>query len=260
LKNIADLVNYAWHSHRTCLSYDFTVKKSIPILYFGDLEAYSKSQRKIITVGLNPSRQEFPQENPYYRFPLVKTSLSYFDETSFPSFGANEESIQSYLAALNMYFKHKPYEWFNCYEPILQGMNCSYYGEPQENTAIHTDICSPIATDPTWSGLSKTERQSLEVDGIKLWHDLIECVQPDVVIISVAKEHLEKINFQCLSPWQNHEVVARQNPFSIKMRQLKVGLTKSTLVFGQAAQQPFGTVSSVDKKSIGKYIAECLAI
>jgi len=118
MKNLSDLVKYAWHSHRACLSYNFAVEKSIPILYFGDLEAYFKSQRKIITVGLNPSRQEFPQENPYYRFPLVETSLS--------SSGDNEESIRSYLAALNMYFKHKPYEWFNCYEPILQGMNCSY--------------------------------------------------------------------------------------------------------------------------------------
>lgn len=138
-------------------------------------------------------------------------------------------------------------------------MNCSY-SKQLENTAIHTGICSPIATDPTWSGLSKTARQLLEIDGIVLWHDLIECAQPDVVIISIAKEHLEKIKFQWLSPWQNHEVVARQNPFSIEMRQFQVSFKKSTLVFGKAAQQPFGTVSSLNKKGIGKYIAECLAI
>lgn len=35
------------------------VNPSIPILYFGDLDQYLKSPIKIITVGKNPSNNEF---------------------------------------------------------------------------------------------------------------------------------------------------------------------------------------------------------
>ena len=35
----------------------FVVQASIPILYFGDCEAYYQSPIKVVTVGLNPSRK-----------------------------------------------------------------------------------------------------------------------------------------------------------------------------------------------------------
>ena len=51
-------------------------------------------------------------------------------------------------------------------------MQTSYYlGEA--STALHTDICSPVATDPTWSRLSESDRTTLEADGGPLWHALL---------------------------------------------------------------------------------------
>jgi hypothetical protein len=46
----------------------FVIRESLPILFFGDLPAFSKQQKKIINVGLNPSNIEF-QHNasaPYF--------------------------------------------------------------------------------------------------------------------------------------------------------------------------------------------------
>ena len=55
-----------------------------------------------------------------------------------------------YFDALCAYFRADscPYSrWFNAYEPFLNGMGASYYGG-QPSTALHTDICSPVATAP----------------------------------------------------------------------------------------------------------------
>ena len=38
---------------------DIVVNPSLPILYFGDLKAYNESNRKILTVVINPSNNEF---------------------------------------------------------------------------------------------------------------------------------------------------------------------------------------------------------
>ena len=40
---------------------DFVVKPSLPILYFGDMVAYFKSDFKVITAALNPSDAEFKE-------------------------------------------------------------------------------------------------------------------------------------------------------------------------------------------------------
>ena len=41
---------------------------SIPIFFFGDLIKYQRSDLKVITVGLNPSHNEFPTYSRFTRF------------------------------------------------------------------------------------------------------------------------------------------------------------------------------------------------
>ena len=48
-----------------------TVTPAAPILFFGDLAAYRASPLRVLTVGLNPSLHEFPDGNPFQRFPLL---------------------------------------------------------------------------------------------------------------------------------------------------------------------------------------------
>ena len=60
-------------------SQSFVVNPSIPILYFGDEVAYRKSKLKVITVGKNPSLNEFfeqaiGQYNIRNRFPNIYLS------------------------------------------------------------------------------------------------------------------------------------------------------------------------------------------
>jgi len=223
------------------------VRPSIPILFFGDDERYLASPRRVVTVGLNPSRIEFPEADRFERFPAAR------------EIDPEAPALDLYLKALRDYFRERPYNaWFRpAFEPILNGLGASYY-DGATNAALHTDICSPLATDPTWSRL-RAGRGPLSADGIDLWHRLVERLAPDVTLISVARLHLDKIRFAKLDGWQTLHTIQRANPFAVQAIRFRVTPDKPTLlVFGRAANLPFGTVSTRDKRLIGAGVKETL--
>ncbi|MHB1000449.1 MAG: hypothetical protein ACYC27_14515 [Armatimonadota bacterium] len=248
------LVRSAWDIFNQFKHELVVVKPSIPILYFGDSIEYFKSTKRIVTVGLNPSKAEFPPDNPFKRFPEAEC-LSYNDIAS----GEEKHSIK-YLSALNSYFSTEPYgRWFDsAYKHILAGLDTDFYSDTA-NTALHTDLCSPLATDPTWSKLNYNARNMLEPSGIKLWHDLIEFLQPDLVLMSVRESYLEDVNFTKVFDWTVAYTVSRSNPYTIKTAQYKTASGKIVIfVFGRAAQLPFGTINRCIQYDIGVYLKDYL--
>lgn len=242
--NLDELISEAWliyfgQSHNPAI-----VSPSVPILYFGDSRSYFRSEIKVITVGLNPSRVEFPEGDRFYRFPAARGIYPQVIDGGF---------YREYTEALDGYFSISPYRsWFNSFEPLLNGLGASYYsGAP--NTALHTDLCSPLATDPTWSRLTPVQREVLRPEGTALWHRLVEALLPDVIIISVAEGHLDNIHFSRTAGWETIHTVERENPYRVKLVGLDLGAGRRTaLVFGRAANTPFGTVTNADKRRIGE--------
>ena len=204
------------------------VTPAIPILFFGDIEGYRASPFRVATVGLNPSLTEFPPHDPFCRFPLAA------------DVGPGDQG--RYLAALSAYFRTAPYmSWFASFEPLLNGANTSYY-PGETSTALHTDICSPVATDPTWSGLSNAERAALETGGGPLWHQLLEVLRPALVVLSVAKRHLNRIRFEATDDRQVVHTIAhkvdgtrRARPYCIVGRWHQFGKEPSLFIYGPAA-------------------------
>lgn len=227
----------------------FVVRPSIPILYFGDLKAYRASPLRILTVGLNPSRKEFPTDSPFRRFPGGDRLV------------AND--VGALMKVLNGYFRADPYtSWFGSYEPVLNGLDASYYGN-RRSTALHTDLFSPIATDPTWTGLHDEQRAPLKVLGIRLWHDITRLLQPHLVVLSIARKHLRKLDFVFDGPWRPVAELTegksgpRSRPYVVKCRRT-LAPDQPTFAFGPAAQMPFGTVARDDRVAIGRRIREFL--
>jgi hypothetical protein len=247
---IHELAREAWDLYDGAASAAHLVQPSAPILFFGDSEAYKHSERRIVTVGLNPSRLEFPEGEPFARFPAAEHLQR---ATRPPAF------YDKYVKALNEYFRSDPYTaWFDTFEWLLRGFGCSFRPGAR-NTALHTDLCSPLATDPTWSKLSNEQCATLEQGGVTLWHRLIVHLQPQVILISVAGRHLSKIRFAPLSEWHTIHKLERDNPYEFRHRLVHLGSgEQSHLVFGRAAQKPFGTVSNVDKCDIGRLLADRL--
>lgn len=243
---LARSVEQAWEAFDRASGQPSRVTPSVPILFFGDLDAYWTSPLRVVTVGLNPSRHEFPDGDPYRRFPLGGDS--------------GDRELGPYLDAMSAYFVTEPYsDWFNAFEQLLNGVGSSYYAEKAASTALHTDICSPVATDPKWSGLKRTARVALETDGRRLWHELLKVLRPQIAVLSVAKDNLRHIEFVPMSDWETVHVFERKGdgsprsqPYEVRTRWYEIGDEPSLFVFGQAAQTPFGTLHRNKKHETGE--------
>lgn len=245
-----ELVAAAWRAYDAAARLPSRVSPAAPILFFGDLDAYLTSPLRIVTVGLNPSLMEFPVEDPFSRFPLAE--------------GPEGREPGRYLDALSAYYRTDPYRsWFSAFEPLLNGADASYY-DREASTALHTDICSPVATSPTWSGLSDWERSALEAEGGALWHELLEALQPQVVALSIAQRHLERIEFEAApGGWQPIHVFTRtgsgaerSRPYEVRARWYRLGDAPALFVFGPAAQKPFGLLHDSQKRELGPIMLE----
>lgn len=224
----------------------YVVKPSIPILYFGDVHAFQKSNLKIVTVGLNPSHIEFGHD----RFRVT-------DAASLPAFADLEEDLCNY-------FKIRPYTaWFNrSFEALLQALGSSFYGgrypalrappwwAPQRNTALHTDIGTPIATNPTWSKLPPVVTTQLRSEGFELWRDLIIELEPHIILISVAKQNLSllgKLNWRGFSPFPESEI----------RHELQIAdFGKAKIVWGQSQVLPFFHLKQAHMKEAARAILD----
>lgn len=149
-----------------------------PIIWFGDMEAYFRSDIRVVTVGLNPSCEEF--EGNHIRFIIPKE----------PDY-ANGFIYRAY----NGYFHCAPYDrWFRYYERILQCLNCgvSYGGNKlgnpaARNVALHIDFYSSFATMPTWGAFGKEQKAAIKSD---LFSELYDFLKPDIVLFSFAKNDI----------------------------------------------------------------------
>lgn len=241
---LSKLVARSWEAWDNASDAGVSVEGSMPILYFGDLIEYQHSLLRVVTVGLNPSGEEFPFSDRYARFPGPVSAL--------------RGDAYRYIEDLNSYFETNPYYWFDGYWKVLRGLGTSYRTDA-ESTALHTDICSPVATAPTWSYLNGDTKDRLLVDGVPLWHDLIRFLRPHVIVMSVAQEHLARIDFPVVRDWEAlHSVTnkvdgePRRWPYVVKARWQEVEGQPALLVFGTAAQTPFGSISDQDKQQVGE--------
>jgi hypothetical protein len=246
------LIDEAWRLYLQT-SDPCVVRPSIPILYFGDLPQYAASPLKIITVALNPSHHEFPVHDRFARF---RTAAGIAADTLDPI------DRKSYSAALDGYFLDQPYmRWFGWFEHVLLGMGASYRGG-EKNTALHTDLCSPLATDPTWSRLNG-QQDVLALDGMALWHHLVDHLAPDVIVISVRGQYRDQIAFADRQNWQPLVTIQRDDPakrpYQAVMQRATLPSGKETLiVFGPAAQQPFATLTQEARQRVGRQVREVL--
>ena len=224
---------------------EFVVKPSLPILYFGDLVEYEKSIFKILTVGKNPSDNEFK---------LTKDAED-FSYCRFPKWNPDKLNLTE---SLNSYFEDTPLgQWFSSLEPILNGMDSSFYKGKFQNRALHTDICSPLATNPTWSLLSKERQKLLFEEGVVIWKELINELQPDVMLISVPINLFKKIIPESgdllISFGFKKDGTKRKKDYEVFVYNHKLPTGKTTkVIFGQAANTPFGTITNEQKNEIGE--------
>lgn len=242
--------------YRRCLAHlaevqelDFVVRHSLPIPYFGDLKRYLASPLRVLTAALNPSDREFPKDEPRFN---VASGLR------------GPAELETELCA---YFRGNPYcSWFSAFEPVLNGLGASYgdkmAGRDYASTALHVDMCSPIATAPTWSRLSAAQRGKLTRTGRDIFEWLADELKPHVIVASIGWAHLQEWNadFQTGRCWERlveHRTAAKGETLRAPLL-VQVGSISSRkgrpLVFvnASAANKPFGRFTTERKHEAGR--------
>ena len=222
---LASLYARAIEHYRENEGKDWLVPGSIPILYFGNLRRYRSSSIKIVTTGLNPSDAEFRED----RFGREVTA---------------ELRPETLERALSRYFEVSPYvRWFSAFETLLQPLGASFYGEsypgtapswwkPRQNCVLHTDLCSPLATKPTWSKLQDRIQADLRSWGVSLWTDLITALAPKMVIMSVGESLLGELGNL---PWRSFSPF----PEATLQQEMMIAPFKGThIVWGRSQVRP----------------------
>lgn len=82
----------------------------------------------------------------------------------------------------------------------------------------------------------------------------MDYLQPHVILISVAEEHLSKVRFEFASEWSTLFTIHRPDgkPYHLRHRKIRIGPKQTHMIFGRAAQLPFGTVSHDDLRAAGE--------
>ena len=208
---------------------------SMPLIYHGDYSQYQDSVLKIVTAGLNPPSSEFPDNNPLIRF--KELDHFYGKET------LNEYDVLEYLDSLDSYFRRNSNPWFDNFEPVLNGINASYYGV-MESTALHTEMLSPLSTVVSWSKFVDQYPShvidEIVTNGHALWLELMNILQPDIIITSLGEKYRKNIfNIQNLN-WRRIENITTNTKGGERKRPYEVYCTIGTLGCGKKCLLVFG--------------------
>lgn len=238
----------------------YLIKGTLPILYFGDIEPYFKSQYKIITAAINPSCGEFYYDESngqisYDRFPQFERIAK--------ANSLNNENVLQYLSALNSYFKtgNDYKKWFKTPERdnLFAPFGASYY-DNAPNRAIHTDTLSPFATFPTWSKMPLHIQMQFSNAGIHLWNELVEILEPDIIFMSLNKKYISHIDFyQTFRDYITYPNKKYRGREPLKIQYGYINLNgKTTHIFNESRTNvvPFNAIGNEHSALLGKQIFE----
>ena len=138
----------------------------------------------------------------------------------------------------------------------MNGLRTCYYEGSQENTAIHTDICSPLATTPTWSGLAAEQKEILFTKGFELWKKLVLEIKPDLIVMSLKKSYLELLPLDFIK-----RIITKKGKSTPNRKQLEYVVDhfrlnldgfETNVIWGSAQNTPFQPFSN--RRELGEQI------
>lgn len=184
---------------------DEILDRTPPVLWFGNTHS---SKKKIVTIGANPSREEFLAMNKEEALKVLadthdQTQLKYLepprnrfrvlDKTeSLQDILQNQRLSTEILDSYNKYFQKNPYEeWFGKkadpyrVERLIRSLNGSYYEIADvQYTSIHLDLF-PFVTVSDYNTVKDLPQRDLFQNqwAQNFLSALIEYVSPELIIV-----------------------------------------------------------------------------
>lgn len=193
-KDLFRIIDMYWDDFNNKRELPGVIPSFIPIVWFGDMDAYFKSKIKTVTIALNPSWHELSSDGQklnlsYQRFIGADTLLS---KTKL-----NDSEKEKLTSIYNNYFREDPYySWFLCYDTKCMGFISKYgyevsygYNCNPRNIAIHIDFYSTLPTDPVYSKLKNDpvyEKTYCELPNKDLFKEFLGFLKPNVILFSSA--------------------------------------------------------------------------
>ncbi|NDK57076.1 hypothetical protein [Pontibacter fetidus] len=180
------------------------LSKAPPVLWFGN---NLSPKEKIVTIGANPSREEFLKENKFKAQERLNSggNLEYIDERlsrfkvlsneqDWTHILENPSLKEEIFISYNDYFKRNPYKWFgkkasgndSSYnvEGFINALDGSYYEGEKRYQCLHIDLMPfPTISDFT-SILVESEKYIFKNDWARNFLDrLITEINPNKIIV-----------------------------------------------------------------------------
>lgn len=225
------------------------VHDKMPIPYFGNVAGLLTlpREKRIVTVAINPNADLQPITQVTHRLNPEDT----------------EFRLSTYFTARRV---RNPNwcGWFSWYENVLNGLNASYWDA--QRPVLHADYRSPIATDPTWGGLTGAEKAALEEAGVPLFFDLMHILDPRLLLVSISSDGTSDLLERLLAIWPRSgpeellcridtraDGTPRNPPYEVFWQTLSDHAGKElSIVFGAShIGHPFGIVTGDQRRTIG---------
>ena len=211
-----------WNNFQKIKQLPYVVPNSIPILWFGDLNAYSSSDLRVRHCGIKPVEYGIsPQKRInklrcYSSLPKAASLVgkSYLSPTDIQIY---EDSMNDYFVN-NLNGKSTWYRtWFSNNEAALHGLDASYFDSVNyKRIAIHIDLQTPVATNK-WSSLTNNQKQVLQDNVGYSFSQLLNHLDPHVIITSMNRDYI-KNNF---TDNNNNPCAEKNAPFNYQKKDAK---------------------------------------
>ena len=178
-----DIVNKAWNHFHNVRNETYVVSDSIPVLWVGDMVGYFQSARRIVTLGISPSRRDFGANG------VVGSDIV---EALKKHEGLSADEYSRYCAHMNDYFVRGGMTGFRYvgFQRVLDLVDASYGTQGASHQVLHLNMETPVATAPSWSKLKKRERELLAPMGHELCLDMLHFLDPSLVLMSTSVNYL----------------------------------------------------------------------
>lgn len=108
--------------------------------------------------------------------------------------------------------------------------------------------------------LSENERDLFFIEGLSIWKQLVEELEPDIMLASFRKDIFNEVfnstgkQLHAFENKKNGE--KRKFPYRVSIHEYPLNIKTVHVLFGEAANKPFDKISDIQKLEIGvKYMA-----